>query len=782
MKKFMAIVLTLVMVFGLLPLIGAQASTETLKWSPVFGRVFGTPANFVGGQGSEQYGIQLADTSSSTFSVENAIHVRASVGGWKPIIIQTGDDVGGTEHWASAGFTADEPESYVLTFRARVASGTGQVRWTGGGTTPADEALNTDFKLVTIPFTTTSTSGNITLDTGNTTTGVDFIIKDISIALAASPGTPVWVAGSGGVIGGALGSIQGGGEYAGNWGIQLGDTGTSTMSIVGNLLVTATSGGHKAIQIQTSSAAPGAVGGYSTDAFAAVADKEYKVTFDARVSTGTGQVRIRGNSATNTVWSDEALTTAPKSVSYTYTQTATGGRIEIDTGSTGVGTDVIITNLKIYEVAAAGGTDPDPDPDPDPDADVIPCIELGPRTATQVAGFNQWSAIASFSIAGLDLKDYKKLTWDIDAFATAAGGDTHGVAIPKPDAWGLLNAFIFANGSDWGGPDKVAEFAGGNLLRVVPGERDLTAAMIAGDYSDEDSVIVVQAGNGNAGNFGTGGGGATGAKGQMTRVVIKSLKLVADCTGDCPTCSSAAPAVIETVVKDLGDGKVGIIADADKIEDYITAAKASEVVVLDIADAKDTPKGTTTVVIPFEMLEAFVEEGLSVRVVMPEGTIDISAGILENILKKGTGANKDVVFTVYEVDPEEELNDEQLEALPENTAVFKITLFIGGVQIIDADGEGGFIIYLPWEGTFPVKVSWLDDDGKLHPRDGARQVAGTKMLRFATPRLSFYVVQFDPAGETTDKTGVVMFFGVAGVLLAASGTGTILTIRKLRKK
>jgi len=791
MKKFLAVFLAAILTLSIAivtfsPSI-AQASTPELKWSPVFGTTWGTPANFVGGQGSEQYGIQLADTGTSTLSVENALHIRGTTGRWKDINIQTGTAVGGSAHYASNGFTAVVDTDYILTFDVRVAADTGQVQVQGGGGSLLEDNLNTVFKTISYNFSTTSSSGNIRIGTGSTALNNDMIVRNISIATAAAPGTAVWTVGT-------LGNLQADGEYAGNWGIQLADKSSSSMSIVGNLLVAATSDGYKAIRIQTGASGNAAVGGYNTNAFLATADKEYKVEFDARVASGAaGQVRIRGNSATvGDVWQSEALTATLKTVSYTYTQASDGGRIEIDTGNTAVGVPVVITNLKIFEVPPSGGTDPTTEPtteptsspDPDPDPEDLPCIELGPRTVTNVASFNQWSAIASFNISGLDLTGYKQLTWDIDAFATTAGGTEHAVSIVKNDAYGLINAFVFANGSNWGGANKVAEFDGGNLLRVVPGVRDLNAAMIAGDYSDKDSVLVVQAGNGNAGNYGTAGGGATGAKGQMTRVVINSLKLVADCKGDCSTCST-----IKVPFTPVDDETVKLLMDDQLVQDLIKGATDSGVVRINLLSAENDddgsalPKGIINAIIPNEAMSDFLKEETVkvVRIDMPDGAIDIPKEALESILKLVDG--EDITLTINQVakdDLEDMLTEEQLKGLPEGAAVFEITLFAGETQI--EKFEGFLRIWLPWSGQLPATVWLLNTDGTLSARTSPTGInVPSGWVVFDTPSLSIYIIRHSP-GSTTDNTGVVTFLGIAGVLLVTSGAGTVVIARKLRRK
>src|SRR5690606_23489547 len=88
---------------------------------------------------------------------------------------------------------------------------------------------------------------------------------------------------------------------------------------------------------------------YYNNGFAAEADSEYTVTFSVYVAEGNGQVRVRGNARTaaDNDWQTTDITTTPASVSYTWTQGADGGNLQIDTGNTTEGTIVYITNLWI---------------------------------------------------------------------------------------------------------------------------------------------------------------------------------------------------------------------------------------------------------------------------------------------------------------------------------------------------------------------------------------------------------------------------------------------------
>ena len=130
-------------------------------------------------------------------------------------------------------------------------------------------------------------------------------------------------------------------------GVQIADMGSSSMQMYedGALGINPSDGQYKAINIQTGTAVSG-TNYYYNDGFAAEANSEYTVTFSVYAAEGNGQVRVRGNAATatNDDWQTTNISTAPDSVSYTWTQSATGGNLQIDTGNTAQGTIVYITN------------------------------------------------------------------------------------------------------------------------------------------------------------------------------------------------------------------------------------------------------------------------------------------------------------------------------------------------------------------------------------------------------------------------------------------------------
>ena len=312
-----------------------------------------------------QVGIQRAVSASElTLGVEGGnLTLTVVSDSYKPINIQTGTAVGGTNHnWNPAvAFNPTASKEYKATFDASVASpgSTGQVRVRGNNTGNwAENVLTDNPTSVEYTWTQTAGGGNLQIDTGNTAVDGKIIISDLRIEESGGGETPAYPAYSWEpIFTGA--SIAHDDEYVigqngEQWGIQrTAPTNELTLGIDGDaLVVTVVSGTHKRVNIQTGTTV-GGTGWYWGDGFSPNAGREYTVTFDASVSAGTGQVRVRGNSATNESWADRSLTTSPTTVTYVYTQTGNGGNLQIDTGNTAAGTAIIIRNLKI-EAEASG--------------------------------------------------------------------------------------------------------------------------------------------------------------------------------------------------------------------------------------------------------------------------------------------------------------------------------------------------------------------------------------------------------------------------------------------
>jgi len=228
-------------------------------------------------------------------------------------------------------------------------------------------------------------------------------------------------------------------------------------------------------------------------------------------------------------------------------------------------------------------------------------------------------------------------------------------------------------------------------------------------------------------------------------------------------------------VEDLGGGKVGVSISDDKMEELLDAAEGNRgIVTLNVAGAQGGGAATAAVIDNAALKTLLAAEEVSiVSVVMPQGVVNFNAAALASILEQAGDA--DITLHVEKVD-EDALTEAQIEALPEGAAVFSISLMAGDTPITEFNGM--LTITLPWTGSLPATVFHLDNDGKLTER--TTRNAGAGRIQFDTPSLSIYIIQHTP-GSGSDKTGVVMFFGIAGALLATSGAGAVIIGRKLRK-
>ncbi|MDR2589965.1 MAG: hypothetical protein LBC71_03110, partial [Oscillospiraceae bacterium] len=164
---------------------------------------------------------------------------------------------------------------------------------------------------------------------------------------------------------------------AGNIGIRIVNPADTTLGVAASgLQVTSTDGTFKGLLIEVggSGSTPnpnGVLNGSdnywnATNGFVADPGATYKVSVTASVASGTGQMRIRGNSGGDSSVQSQGsfnLTTTPTTFSRTFNQSIVGGNILIDTGNTPQGVAMRISQITIYEVC--------------PGCDEYPCEEEG---------------------------------------------------------------------------------------------------------------------------------------------------------------------------------------------------------------------------------------------------------------------------------------------------------------------------------------------------------------------------------------------------------------------
>jgi hypothetical protein len=185
-KKVWLILLAVVFVFGF-SLLGCSdggggGDDPVVVWQPnITGTTTINSDEYIG-----QTSIQAADKASTTLGVvAGGFTFVASTGSYKAINIQTGTAVAGTSYYTSEfPFNAVASKTYTISFMARVASGTGQIRFKPNsktGSFDSGTAISTAATLLTCTWTQTADGGNFQFDSGSTATSNAITITGIKI-------------------------------------------------------------------------------------------------------------------------------------------------------------------------------------------------------------------------------------------------------------------------------------------------------------------------------------------------------------------------------------------------------------------------------------------------------------------------------------------------------------------------------------------------------------------------------------------------------------------------
>lgn len=136
-------------------------------------------------------------------------------------------------------------------------------------------------------------------------------------------------------------------------------------------------------------------------------------------------------------------------------------------------------------------------------------------------------------------------------------------------------------------------------------------------------------------------------------------------------------------------------------------------------------------------LQSLAADGNPVEFVLPQGSIELDAGILNRL-----GQSAAVALRTVEISG---LEESQRRNVPEGAAVFSITLESMGVSIHELGGTAR--ITLPVDATGNNLALWhLDDSGTMNRVEDA--VFADGKVSFTTDHLSYYVV-----GETQSSDG-----------------------------
>ena len=166
----------------------------------------------------------------------------------------------------------------------------------------------------------------------------------------------------------------------------------------------------------------------------------------------------------------------------------------------------------------------------------------------------------------------------------------------------------------------------------------------------------------------------------------------------------------------------------------------------------------TETVKPVTALTQLAEAGLSLELLLPQGTAFFDAPALTSITEQAEGEN--ISLLLNQID-RTDLALPQRNALNSGDIVFSIRL-ASGSQTIRSFG-GAMTVTVPYSGPTPVAVWYLDDTGNMERLISSLDPA-TGLVSFTTNHLSFYVLGPDPYAVSDNGPGA----GVAG----NGGTGT----------
>ena len=186
---------------------------------------------------------------------------------------------------------------------------------------------------------------------------------------------------------------------------------------------------------------------------------------------------------------------------------------------------------------------------------------------------------------------------------------------------------------------------------------------------------------------------------------------------------------------------------------------------------------------PVAALAQFAEAGLSLELIMPQGTVLFDAAALASIAQQ---AEEDNVSFLLNQAGRSELTQDQRNALSPDDLVFSIRLTSGTVDIRSFDGA--LMVTLPYSGPLPAVVWYLDGGGNLERMDCAYD-AEANTVSFMTSHLSFYVVGPDPdavsapinGGQGGDPGAQARVNGNLPLLIILIGAAAVVAVFGIRK-
>ena len=206
-----------------------------------------------------------------------------------------------------------------------------------------------------------------------------------------------------------------------------------------------------------------------------------------------------------------------------------------------------------------------------------------------------------------------------------------------------------------------------------------------------------------------------------------------------PSSSGGGSAVQYTIPAAGGAVQVNYTASGGTASLNLPDAKVKEIVgkskngeaVFDLSKAS----GISEVELPKAALSAIRDAGLGVTLKLPAGTISLDKAAAVSVLEKVPGSSLKVELKKIAASA---LTADQKQAVKDGDVVIDINIFAGTKKISDFDGK--LSIQVPYSGTQPAAVWYLNDQGELEKLDCTFKGG---IVSFTLDHLSLYVIGQD---------------------------------------
>lgn len=181
-----------------------------------------------------------------------------------------------------------------------------------------------------------------------------------------------------------------------------------------------------------------------------------------------------------------------------------------------------------------------------------------------------------------------------------------------------------------------------------------------------------------------------------------------------------------------------------KVKEVIGKVKSGEAI-FDLSKAS----GITAVELPKAALSAIEDAGLGIMLKLPAGTISLDKAATASVLEKVSGNSLKLELKKI---ASSTLTADQKKAIKDSDVVIDINIFDGTKKISNFDGK--LSIQVPYSGTLPVSVWYLNDKGELEKLDCTFKDG---IVSFTLDHLSLYVIGQEAKSDgnlfTDVKTG-----------------------------